>query len=82
LSKNGGTIKKSVIIHALLFAWNLIGNFFTVLEAPWFRGFPDHNRNLFVTSITINTRLHSDAVFGMFSSMAILYTPRFFQEAR
>src|SRR5215510_13871115 len=47
--------KISVVIHALLFAWYLIGSFFNVLEAPWFRRFPNHNRHLFVTSITINT---------------------------
>jgi hypothetical protein len=35
----------------IVFNWQ----FFNVLEAPWFQGFPDHNRHLFVTSITINT---------------------------
>jgi hypothetical protein len=49
----------------VVFNWQ----FYNVLEALWFQGFPDHNRHLFVTSI-INTQQHSESVFGMFSSMA------------
>jgi hypothetical protein len=46
--------KMSVVIHALLFAWYLVGYFFYILQTSRFRRFSDNNRQFSHSGIWFN----------------------------
>jgi hypothetical protein len=58
--------KISVVIHALPFAWYLVGNFLTFLKHLGFGNFPNHNRHLSLPSLLT----HSSTV-----SLSLEYFP-------
>jgi hypothetical protein len=64
--------KMSVVIHALLFAWYVAGNFCTFFKHRGFGDFPITIGTCFVTSITVNTKQNSKSVFTVSPAMTRL----------